>query len=192
MSNQELVVAEVQPEKVPEQAELIWGEVIEGFFEYLKTEGKEGQIRNFNTAINFFLESIGLAKESPVGTELTEEFEAKIKIYIEFHTQKRDVGESTYGPRVSKIRNLKIFVEQNFKQRLHLQTLPKTFGKKLRALIIALGLTIMGFWRTLPEGLVSYDAFLDWCMERSLPSKSLQKVIGTIEKYLKVQAGTLH
>lgn len=190
MSNQEMVVAEVRQEKAPEQAELTWGEVTEKFFEYLKTSGKEGQSRNFKTAISFFLAAIGLTNESPVGIEITEEFEAKIELYVQFQ-EARGLGESTYGPRISKIKTLKIFVEQNFKQRLHIQALPKSFGKKLRGLIIALGLTIKGFWRTLPEGLLSYKTFAEWCKEKRLPTVKFYKVISTIEHHLGIPAGTL-
>jgi integrase len=189
MSDQELVTAEVVQED-PELAELTWGEVIKEFFVHLETSGKGSQVRNFKTAIKLFLESIGSTEQSVVGTELTEEFTAKIKIYIDFQID-RGRKDSTYKPRVSKIRKLKIFVEGNFKKRLQLQTIPKTFGKKLHALIIALGLTIKAFWQTLPQGLLSYNALHDWCKEKRIPSKSFWKVIGTIEKYLKVPAGTL-
>jgi len=190
MSDQELVAAEVVQEEDPELTELTWGEVIKEFFVHLKNDGKGAQVRNFKTAIKLFLESIGRTEQSVVGTEITEEFTAKIKIYIDFQIDRR-CNESTYKPRVSKLKTLKIFVEGKFKKRLRLQTMPKTFGKKLHALIIALGLTIKAFWRTLPKGLLSYTALLRWCREKTTPSKKYRAVIGTIEKYLKVSAGTL-
>jgi len=192
MPNQEITTTEVRQEDVTEPAELTWGEVKEKYFEFLKSENKGEQERNFKTAIKFFLESINLTEESIVGTELTEEFEAKIKIYIEYHQKERKVGETTYGPRVSKIRTLKVFVEKNFGPRLNLQALPKSFGQRLVKLITAHGSTIKGFWRTLPKGLVSKGTFRDWCIDKRLPSNKFLQAIVIIENRLEVPAGTLH
>lgn len=190
MSNEQVVAPTVQQEQIPEMAELTWGIVIKRFFEFLKLESKEKQERNFKTAIKFFLVAVGLTEESAVGAEITGEFEAKIQVYIEFQTD-RGLGESTYNPRVSKIRKLKVFVDQNFSHQLQLQTLPKTFGQRLLRLITALGLTIKSFWCTLPERLLSYTILLDWCRERRLPSRKFMGIIGIIEYHLRVPPGTL-
>jgi len=180
----------VEPEQTPEPGLLTWAYVTEQFFKLLKAESKEGQVRNFKTAIKFFLESSGLAEDSPVGTEMTNEFEAKIEIYIKFHIT-RKLKKSTYDPRVSKIRKLKLFVDENFAPTLQLQTLPKAFGQRLRKLITALGFTISSFWRTLPEGLLSYQQLWRWCVELQHPSLKSLHVIATLESNLGVPAGTL-
>lgn len=192
MSDQEITTTEARPENQTGPAELTWDEVIKKFFEFLKSNNMGKQERNFKTAIKFFLESISLTEESTVGTELTEEFEAKIEIYIEYHQNEREVGEATYGPRVSKIRKLKVFVEQNFGPRLKLQTLPKPFGQRLRKLIAALGFTIKSFWRTLPKNSVGYRSLVEWCRGRYLPSpKSLSK-IELLETFLRIPKKTLY
>lgn len=183
-------VDSVEQEQTLETGLLTWAHVTERFFELLKKENKQGQIRNFKTAIKFFLESSGLSEDSPVRTELTEEFEAKIDVYIKFHIA-REVQKSTYDPRVSKIRKLKLFVDANFSSALRLQTLPESFGRRLSSLIAALGYTIRRFWRTLPSGLVSYNNFLNWCRDKHLPFRKHLAAIKTIETHLHVPAGTL-
>ena len=177
----------VEQEQTPELGLLTWAYVMQQFFE---SENKEGQKRNFKTAIKFFLEACGLSEASPVGTELTEEFEAKIEVYIKFHVA-REVQKSTYDPRVSKIRKLKLFVDANFSAALRLQTLPDSFGLRLSRLIAALGCAIKSFWRTLPKGLVGYKNLVNWCRERYLPSRRHLAAITTIERLLNVPAGTL-
>lgn len=184
------VAVTVKQEQTLETELLTWAYVTEQFFELLKKENKEGQVRNFKTAIKFFLESSGLSEASPVGTELTEEFEAKIDVYIKFHIA-REVQKSTYDPRVSKIRKLKLFVDANFSSALRLQTLPESFGQRLSRLINALGCTVKSFWRTLPKGLVNYDTLFCWCREKYLPSRRHLAAITTMEKHLNVPAGTL-
>jgi integrase len=190
MSDDQVSSGAVETEKASKPAVLTWGYVTNEFFNFLASEGKEKQKRNYATAIRFFLEALVLTKNSPVGTELTEEFEAKISIYIEFH---KNLGrtERTYGPRVSKIRALKRFVEQNYAQHLQIQTLPKTFGQKLLALITAFGFTIRDFWRTLPEGLVSYHQLRTWCYEKQIPSIKCLPVISRLEVILNVPTGAL-
>ena len=190
MSNNKIATTDDQQEKPTELTGLTWGFIIKKFMEFLKSESKQKQERNFKTAFKFFLQATSLTNDSEVGTELTEEFEAKLELYIEFQ-RVRGVGESTYSPRVSKIRMFKSFVDQNFGPRLQLQTLPKTFGQRLRMLITALGFTIMGFWRTLPKGLLGYNAFHQWCREKQLPSRKLLPIIETIEYHLRVPSGTL-
>lgn len=169
---------------------LKWGYVIKQFIEALIKAKKGKQVGNFQTAINFFLKSIGLTEDSTVGTEVTEEFEIKIQLYIKFEIDRR-VSKGTYGPRVSKIRKLKQFIEANFADSLRLQTLPESFGQKLTALITALGHTITSFWRTLPEGLVGYRNFHHWCRGKYLPSKKFIAAVATIEEKLGIPAGTL-
>lgn len=190
MAEDEVTNVEIQQENAPELEELTWGHIKTRFFEHLKSENKESQERNFKTAIKFFLKAISLTEESPVGAELTEEFEAKIELYIKFQ-RNRKVSESTYKPRVSKIRALKSFVVQNFASRLHLQTLPKPFGQRLRSLIGALGLTIRKFWLTLPKDLLGYATLTYWCKGKQLPSIKFLHVIGKLEMYLRVPPGTL-
>lgn len=119
-----------------------------------------------------------------------DEFEAKIKIYIEFEVG-RKLQDSTYNPRVSKIRELKRFAETNFSESLRFQTLPQTFGQKLLKLIISLGHTIRSFWLTLPKGLVGYNSLVSWCLERSYPTKALLAAVKTIERHLGAPVGTL-
>jgi integrase len=170
--------------------ELIWSDLLKKFIEFLMAEGKGKQERNYRTAFNFFLESTGLMEDSLVGAELGEEFEVKIKIYIEFQIG-RGLARSTYGPRVSKIRALKKFAEINFTPSLLLQTLPQALGQRLRRLIALLGHTIKSFWRTLPDGLVSYNKLLHWCNGQSLRAKNNLMVIETVEAYLGVPLGTL-
>lgn len=191
MSDQEITTKEALPDNPTQLAEVTWDEVIKEFFVFLNSENMRKQERNFKTAIKFFLESSGLTEESTVGTELTEEFEAKIKIYIEYHQKVRKGGEDTYGPRVSKIRKLKVFVEQNYGTSLQIQTLPKTFGKRLLKLIGILGLTISSFWKTLPKNLVSYSALVQWCREICLPTAKSLLIIERLEPYLRVPKGTL-
>jgi site-specific recombinase XerD len=188
MSNQ---VAENPVEQAGAQRpqELTWAELLKKFFEVLKANGKAGQEGNFKTAFKYFLISIGLTKESQVGAEFGDEFEAKIKIYIEYEVG-RKLKESTYNPRVSKIRELKRFAEVNFAESLRFQTLPETFGQKINKLITSLGFTIMSFWKTLPKGTVSYGTLANWCKGRRYPSKKYLPAIRTIEVYLRAPAGT--
>jgi integrase len=171
-------------------ASLTWGTVIERVCERLEDQGKGGQKRNFKTAFKIFLEAIETGEEAPVGAELIEEFEAKIQVYVKFEI-KRHVSETTYKPRVSKIRALKKFVDQNFAEALRIQSLPKAFGRRLRHLIVTLGYTVRSFWRSLPVGLVSYYTLRNWCAEQSFPCASNLPVIEVIEKYLNVPSGTL-
>ena len=174
----------------PQEPQLITWEFLKNvFFEDLKTEGKEKQKRNFNTAINTWLAALGLAEDSVVGAELSEEFEAKIKIYIEFEVR-RKISRSTYGPRVSKLRRVKAFVSKRFAPTLVLQNLPKAFGQRLRALITAMGFTIHSFWRSLPQGLAPYDTLWRWC-RGSIPSRENLHVLSVIESQLRVPDGTL-
>jgi hypothetical protein len=125
-----------------------------------------------------------------VGDELGDEFEAKIKVYLEFEI-KRGVKDHTYNPRVSKIKSVKLFAYQNFAPVLALQTLPKSFGRRLRSLIVAAGHNVSSFWRTLPAGLISLSAMVKWCSEKALPEKQSGRVIKVIEEALGVPAGTL-
>lgn len=155
MSDANVTPTEVEQVEIAESTKLTWQRITTEFVENLKSEGKGDQERNFKTAFKIFREATGLAESSDVGMELTEEFEAKIEIYIKFQNN-RGLSKSTYGPRVSNIRALKKFVDQRFAPILHLQTLPKTFGQRLRKLIASLGVTMMSFWRTLPEGTLRY------------------------------------
>jgi hypothetical protein len=170
--------------------ELRWFDLLKKFFEVLIDAGKGKQESNFKTAVKFFLISIGLTEDSPVGQEFGDEFEAKIEIYIKFQVG-RGLSQSTYNPRVSKLKKLKGFAEANFASSLRLQTLPQTFGQKLHKLIASTGFTFKSFWRTLPEGLVSYRSLLDWCLGRNYPCKKHTAVIKTIETCLNVPDGTL-
>lgn len=178
-----------QPE--PQQArELSWSDLMDKFLDDLIAAGKGDQVRNFRMTFKFYLEAIGLTKDSPVGAEMREEYEDKIKVYIGFEIN-RKLKESSYKPRVSKIKKLKKFLHKNFAQSLRLQTLPQTFGLRLHQLIISLGFSIMSFWRTLPDRLVSYENLHDWCKEKHMPSKRSLAAIKTIEKQLNVPIGTL-
>lgn len=183
-------VAEALPQKNVPPAELKWAEVQSTFLADLKKQGKGSQKKNFKTTVKFFLEAIGKTENSLVGEELTVEFEAKVKIFVEFQKD-LNLDKDTYGPRVSKMRTVKKFVEMNFSPRLTIQTLPKTFGQKLLKLILALGLTIRSFWRSLPVGLVNYEALRRWCKDQQLPSIKYLGVIKTIETQLRVPPDTL-
>jgi integrase len=183
-------VAEALPQKNVRSAELKWAEVQSTFLADLKEQGKGSQKKNFKTTFKFFLEAIGKTENSLVGEELTVEFEAKVKVFVKFQRD-RNLDEDTYGPRVSKMRAVKKFVEMNFSPRLTIQTLPKTFGQKLLKLILALGFTIKGFWRTLPGGLIKYNTLHRWCRDQYLPSIKYLGVIETIENKLRVPLGTL-
>lgn len=190
MSNQVTERSVEQPGKQRPQ-ELTWADIIKKFIEVLKAKGKGGQEGNFKTAFKYFLISIGVTEESPVGAEFgDDEFEAKVKVYIEFEVG-RKLKESTYGPRISKIRELKRFAEANFAEILRLQTLPKTFGQKLIKLITSLGFTMLSFWRTLPKGLVAYNSLVSWCRDRSYPSSEYLAAVKTIETCLLAPEGTL-
>lgn len=140
------------------------------FLASLKAIGKIKQIGNFTTAIKFFLEAQHLKEESLVGDELGDEFEAKIKLYLEFEI-KRGAKDHTYNPRVSKIRTVKLFAYQNFAPILALQTLPKSFGRRLRSLIVAAGHSVKSFWRTLPTGSIPLSTLERWCREKNLSGK---------------------
>lgn len=190
MSKDKATNAGTEQENGSNDSVLTWSYVIKEFFVLLKSENKEKQVRNFKTAFNYFLKAIGLTEDSPVGIELSEEFEARIKTYIEFEID-RGIDESTYGPRVSKVRALKKFVDQKFTAELQLQTLPETFGKRLGKLIAALRLTIRSFWLTLPKGLLGYNTLRGWCTEQYLPSIKSLKIIEVIERHLQVPTGTL-
>src|ERR1700758_447154 len=61
-------------------AELTWTEMQSAFMAYLKEKGKGAQEKNFKTAIKFFLRAVEKTEDSPVGEELTEEFEVKLGI----------------------------------------------------------------------------------------------------------------
>jgi integrase len=182
--------AEETPKKNAQPVPLTWALLKSAFFESLKLIGKIKQIGNFTTAIKFFLEAQHIKEESLVGDELGDEFEAKIKIYIEFEI-KRGAEDYTYKPRVSKIRTVKQFAYQNFAPVLALQTLPKSFGRRLRSLIVAAEHTVASFWRTLPAGLVPFSTFRHWCSEQYLPGKKHRSVIEVLEEALDVSAGTL-
>jgi len=169
---------------------LSWADVLKAFSHHLDSQGKQGQKRNFKTAFSQFLEAIGLSEKSTVGPELGEEFEVKIRVFIKFEVS-RKLREKTYGPRVSKIRALKKFVDGNFAPQILSQNLPKRFGQRLLKLITVLGHTIKSFWRCLPEGLIPYTTLLHWCKETHIPSATRLQIIKTIENYLKVLPGTL-
>lgn len=170
--------------------ELTWDYLIDRFFVALEAAGKGNQEANFKTAFKHFLISIDLAKESPVGRELGDEFESKIELFIKFEVG-RKLSPSTYKPRVSKIRDLKSFAEANFEENLRLQTLPQTFGQQLRKLISSSGHTIKSFWETLPAGLVGYSTLLHWCIERSYPRVRHEAIIKMLESCLRLPEGTL-
>jgi integrase len=180
----------IQQPSTHQPLELTWSDLLKKFFEVMIEKGKGKQERNFKTAFKFFLISIGVLAESPVGPELGDEFEAKIKVYIEFQV-KRNLKDSTVKPRVSKIGKLKKFAETNFAQSIRFQTLPKAFDERLRRLIALLGHTIKSFWRTLPEGLISYNKLLNWCDGRSLSGKNNLTLIETVEVYLGAPTGAL-
>jgi integrase len=170
--------------------ELTWSYLIDRFFAELTVAGRGNQEANFKTAFRLFRTSVGLTEESLVGQEFGDEFESKLKTYIRFQVE-RGLSQSTCGPRVSKIRELKRFAEANFEEILRLQTLPQSFGQKLHKLIVSSGFTIKSFWKTLPEDLVSYRSLLDWCLGRNYPCKKHAEVIKSIEKHLEVPDGTL-
>jgi hypothetical protein len=100
--------AEDSPLKEAQTSQLTWARLKSAFFEFLKVIGKAKQIGNYATAIKFFLEAQYLTEESLVGDELGNEFEAKIKVYVEFQVD-RKIKKHTYDPRVSKIRAVKLF-----------------------------------------------------------------------------------
>lgn len=182
--------AETQQQELRELKKLTWADVLKAFFEYLCAEGKKKQTRNFKTAFNQFLKAIGSREESLVGLELGEEFEAKLNIFVEFEVR-RGVSTSTYKPRVSKLRALKKFVDENYAQELRVQNLPKTFGRRLLKLINVLGLTVRSFWRKLPIGLIPYGTLLGWCEEKYLPTARSWKAVMEIESYLRIPDGIL-
>jgi integrase len=184
------VAAEETPQKKAQPAQLTWAMLKSAFFESLKLIGKIKQIGNFTTAIKFFLEAQRIKEESLVGDELGDEFEAKIKVYIEFEI-KRGAKDHTYKPRVSKIRTVKQFAYQNFAPALALQTLPKSFGCRLRSLIVAAGHNVTSFWRTLQAGLIPLRTLEKWCGEKHLPGKQHCGVIEVLEEALDVTKGTL-
>lgn len=188
MSNQVTTAPAEQPTTPP--TELTWSQLLIKFFEILKAEGKGNQEANFKTAFKFFLISIDLAKESLVGQEFGDEFEAKIELFIKFEIG-RGLSPATYKPRVSKIRELKSFAETKFADSLRFQTLPQAFAQKLRRLIASLGFTILSFWRTLPDGTMSYTTLRDWCREKRYPSKNSLTALQVVETHLGVPAGTL-
>jgi hypothetical protein len=182
--------AEDTPQKNERQAPLTWARLKSAFFKFLKAIGKIKQIGNYATAIKFFLEAQCITEETLVGDELGDEFEAKIKVYIEFEIN-RGTKDHTYNPRVSKIRAVKLFAYQNFASILALQTLPKSFGRRLRSLIVAAGHTVSSFWRTLPADLIPLSTIGKWCSEKLLPRKKHRRVIEVIEEALDVPEGTL-
>ena len=53
MNNKAVVT--VEQEQTPEPSLLTWAHVTEQFFKLLKADHKGGQVRNFKTAIKFFL-----------------------------------------------------------------------------------------------------------------------------------------
>jgi hypothetical protein len=169
---------------------LSWADILKAFYEQLDAQDKQGQKRNFKTAFSHFLKAIGLNEKSTVGPELAEEFEVRISVFIEFEVS-RKLCEKTYGPRVSKIRALKKFVDANFAPHILQQNLPKTFGQRLLKLITILGHTVRSFWRRLPEGLVPYATLRQWCKELHAPYATRLQIIETIESYLGVMPGTL-
>lgn len=183
-------VAEAAPQKNVRPAQLKWAEVQRAFFVNLKEQGKGSQEKNFRTAFKFFLEAIGKTGDSLVEGELAEEFEATLVVFVKFQ-KKRGCKKGTYDPRVSKMRGVKQFVDQNFAQKLSLQTLPNTFGKRLLKLISALRLTMKSFWRSLPEGTISYELLSNWCREQYLPYPKHLQIVATIESLLGVPQGTL-
>lgn len=184
------VAAVINGQEKEKPARLTWGLLKSAFFASLEAIGKIKQIGNFTTAIKFFLEAQHIKEESLVGDELGDEFEAKIKVYIEFEI-KRGIKDDTYKPRVSKIRSVKKFAYQNFAPVLALQTLPKSFARRLRSLIVAAGHTVSSFWRTLPSGLISLRTLESWCGEKHLPGKKHRRVIEVIEAALALPKGTL-
>lgn len=183
-------VDNVEPQEPQEIQTLTWKNLHERFFEYLRKNKKGRQQRNFKRTFKLFMASAELTMESPVGAELAEDFELRLKIFVELQIE-MELAESTYKPRVSKMRALKEYVDESFAPKLLQQTLPRTFGQRLLRLIKALGCTVMGFWRSLPERLISYSTFRMWCAEKLLPSVNFLHVIETIETHLKVPAGTL-
>lgn len=180
--------AEQQDSQAP--CEITWAFLRGEFFLSLKKEGKHGQLRNYGTAINQFLESIKVKEEELVGLELLGDFEAKLQVFIKAQVG-RELSESTYSPRVSKLRALKIFAEAKFPTQLRTQNMPKSFGGKLLVLIKAAGHSVLSFWRSLPEGVVTYRTLLSWCEERHLPPPKRMQAVRTIESHLIVPAGTL-
>lgn len=182
--------AEETPQKNARPAQLTWAMLKSAFFESLKLIGKVKQIGNFTTAIKFFLEAQSITEESLVGDELGDEFEAKIKVYIEFEIN-RGIKDDTYKPRVSKIKTVKRFAYQNFAPVLALQTLPKSFGRRLRSLIVAAGHNVTSFWRTLPAGSIPLGTLEAWCREKCLPRKKRRRAIKVIEEALDIPEGTL-
>lgn len=175
---------------IQQPLELRWSDLLKKFFEALIDAGKGEQESNFKTTFKFFLVSTGLSEESLVGREFGDEFEAKIEIYIKFQVE-QGLSPSTYEHRVSKIRGLKRFAEANFASSLRFQTLPKTFGQKLRKLITSLGFTILSFWKSLPEGTMSYTTLRNWCGGQRHPSKKNLAAIRVVETHLRAPVGTL-
>lgn len=189
--SQPLGVAEVAPPKNVQPAELTWAEMQRAFLADLKEQGKGSQEKNFRTTFKFFIEAVGKTDDSPVGEELAEGFEAKLVDFVELQ-KKRGCMKGTYKPRISKMRKIKQFAENNFASTLALQTLPKIFGKRLLMLITAAGHTVKSFWCTLPKGLISYPALCRWCNGAILPDrKNAPRVIEVIEDSIGVAAGTL-
>lgn len=102
-------VVELNPRQ---PSELLWSELCKEFFKVLEKDGRGQQEGNFKSAFKFFLESVGLSEKSLVGAEFGDEFEATVEVYIKFEIA-RNIKSQTYGPRVSKIRELKKFAEAN-------------------------------------------------------------------------------
>jgi hypothetical protein len=82
MFDAKATTTEVEQDEIAETTKLTWKGITTEFVKNLKFEGKGDQERNFKTAFKIFLEATSIAESSDVGTELTEEFEAKIEIYI--------------------------------------------------------------------------------------------------------------
>lgn len=184
-------VVEAAPQKNVRPADLTWAELQRAFLADLKEQGKESQEKNFRTTFKLFIEAVRKTKDSLVGEELTEGFKAKLVDFVELQ-ENRGCNKDTYGPRVSKMRKIKQFAENNFASVLALQTLPKPFNERLLKLITAAGHNVMSFWCTLPKGLISYTALCRWCGGERLPDrKSAPRIIEVIEESLSVVAGTL-
>jgi integrase len=158
-----------------------------GYGKFLEDAGKQTQIKNLNTILRSWIETIGLTESSPIGSELNGDFDSQLDHYASMQ-EASGCKPSTYRPRVSHLRALKKFYESTFEA----DNLPSIFHSALSQLIINSGYeSLADFHQQCVSDICRIQRLRYWCAGRFGPSKNSLPLVEEFERRLNVKTGTL-
>lgn len=157
------------------------------FGEYLAQSGKTSQIKNHNTTIKTWLQTLELTETSVVSDELVGNFEIKLKNYQDAQ-QQAGIKLSTYRSRLSHLRSVANFYQLRFKS----NNTTKTFHETLLSAIKYAGYkSPYTFHRNCVGDICGQTSVVNWCNGSIIPSSKSLSIIREFELRLNLEVGIL-